>query len=293
MKSYLGLLFFALSSLASPDYIFNDYVGDAVALIDKDRWFEDVKILASFNRYYRHPQIVDARDRIVDIFTTIGLETRLEEITINHTPGHNVIAEIKGTEKPEDIYIIGAHYDSISEIPRTRAPGAEDNASGTAALFEIARALKERAPKATVRFVAFSGEEAGLIGSAQHVKNIIKAGDKNKIRGVLIMDMIAYSQDDDLDILFETNRANEELVSLLSASAKKFSRARIEHTYEPWGSDHMPFLAESFTTALVIENDYQDYPDYHRSTDDIANLNKDMAFEILKTIVGTLGFWVY
>lgn len=275
------------------DFVFNDNVSDAVSLIDKDRWFLDVEKLAAFNRHYRSPEIIEARDLIVNIFNEIGLETRLEEILINQTKGHNIIGEIIGTERPNEIYLVGAHYDSISERPQASAPGAEDNASGTAGLFALARALKAHPPKATVRFVAFSGEEAGLMGSTQHVENIMRAGDKDKFRGVLIMDMIAFSEDEDLDILIETSRANQNLVDLLSASAKKFSTGRIASTFNYWGSDHVPFIDNGFNATLIIENDYGNYPHYHRSTDLPTNLNKNMAYELLKTMVGALGFWVY
>jgi len=275
------------------DFIFSDNVSDAVSLIDKDRWFHEVEQLAAFNRHYRSPEINQARDVIVTIFTEIGLQTRLEEISINQTKGYNIIGEIIGSERPDEIYLVGAHYDSISERPQLSAPGAEDNASGTAGLFALARALKAHPPKATIRFVAFSGEEAGLMGSTQHVENIINAGDKDKFRGVLIMDMIAFSEDEDLDILIETSRANQELVSLLSASAQKYSSARIASTFNYWGSDHVPFIDNGFNATLIIENDYEAYPHYHRSTDLPANLNKNMAYELLKTMVGALGFWVY
>jgi Zn-dependent M28 family amino/carboxypeptidase len=275
------------------NYIFNEETSKAVSLIDKNQWFLEVEQLAAFNRYYKGEEIIRARDFITGIFNEIGLQTRLEEININNIKGHNIIGEIIGSEKPEEIYIVGAHYDSISEKPYRAAPGAEDNASGTAGLFALARALRENPPKATVRFVAFSGEEAGLFGSIQHVKNIVDAHDKHKVRGVLIMDMIAFSQDDILDILIETSSANEELIALLTASAQKYSTARISSTFNYWGSDHEPFINNGFNAALVIEKDYENYPHYHRSTDVPQNLNKNMAHELLKTLAGALGFWVY
>lgn len=295
MKSIFLMLLALITTaqIRAADFIFSDHVSDAVSLIDKELWFLDVEQLAGYNRYYRGSEINQARDLIVNKFNEIGLRTRLEEISIYQSKGYNVIGEIIGTERPEEIYIVGAHYDSTSEQPLISAPGADDNASGTAGLFALARALKAHPPKATVRFVAFSGEEAGLFGSIKHVENIMSAGNKSKVRGVLIMDMIAFSLDENLDILIETSSANEGLVSLLSASAQKFSSARISSTFNYWGSDHVPFIDEGFNATLVIEGDYEKYPHYHRSTDVVANLNKNMAHEILKTMIGALGYWVY
>ncbi|HXW53487.1 MAG TPA: M28 family metallopeptidase [Myxococcota bacterium] len=271
---------------------FSSSVDKAVAAIDMEQWYEDTKQLASFNRFYRSPEINLARDWLVEKFSGIGLTTSIEEITIRGQAGFNVVAEISGRD-PNDIYLVGAHYDSISEKAHDRAPGAEDNASGTAGLLALARAfMAEPEPKSRIRFVAFSGEEAGLHGSKAHVANIFARREQDKIKEVLIMDMIGYTSDDDLDALIETSSSQQNLVDLLRSSANKYSQGRIETSFNYWGSDHVPFINNGFSAALLIENDYNEYPHYHRSTDVPANLRKEMAEVILKMIAGALGYWV-
>ena len=83
-----------------------------------------------------------------------GFKVTEQEYSVNGKSVKNIEAEIRGTERPEENVIVGAHYDSVSG-----SPGANDNASGVAALLELARNFKELGPKRTLRFVAFVNEE--------------------------------------------------------------------------------------------------------------------------------------
>src|SRR5262249_34143912 len=80
---------------------------------------------------------------------------------------YNTVAEIRGTEKPEEVVILGAHLDSWD-----LGTGATDNGTGSAAVLEAARALAKLnlKPKRTIRFVLFTGEEQGLVGSKMYVQ---------------------------------------------------------------------------------------------------------------------------
>jgi aminopeptidase YwaD len=81
----------------------------------------------------------------------------------------NVIGEITGRDHPDEIIVVGAHYDTVHDLP-----GAFDNATGTATTMELARVYAERGSKRTVRFVAFAGEEGGLLGSRHYVRELEK-----------------------------------------------------------------------------------------------------------------------
>jgi hypothetical protein len=81
----------------------------------------------------------------------------------------NVIGELKGTDYPEEIIVIGAHYDTVHDLP-----GAFDNATSTASIMELARVYAQRGSKRTLRFVAFTGEEGGLLGSRHYVRALEK-----------------------------------------------------------------------------------------------------------------------
>lgn len=95
-----------------------------------------------------------------------GEEPKAEEHTYR-----NLIVEIAGKELPGEVVIVGAHFDAVPT-----APGADDNGSGTAALLELARVLKDEPMKRTVRLVFFNLEEVGLVGSSRYVKELREAG---------------------------------------------------------------------------------------------------------------------
>ena len=98
---------------------------------------------------------------------TIKVKLLTQNKILGKAMAENVVAEIKGKEKPEEIVILGAHFDSWF-----LGPGAADNALGASITVEAARILSnpEFAPKRTIRFVLFSGEEEGLLGSFEYVK---------------------------------------------------------------------------------------------------------------------------
>ena len=114
----------------------------------------------------------------------------------------NVVATIPGTTKPEEIYIICGHYDCISQIPYSYAPGADDNGTGTVAVIEAARVLKDYDFEATLRFVCFSREEQGLIGSGEYVEEAHYRGDS--IMAAMNFDMIGYVDvaPEDIDVIY-------------------------------------------------------------------------------------------
>jgi hypothetical protein len=106
------------------------------------------------------------------------------KVTDGEVEVYNTVAELKGTEKPDEVVIIGGHLDSWD-----LGTGATDNGTGTMAVLEAARALKASGvkPLRTIRFVLFSGEEEGLHGSKVYAKDHDK--ELAKVSGVLVHDM--------------------------------------------------------------------------------------------------------
>ncbi len=105
----------------------------------------------------------------------------------------NLVVERRGTSRPEEIVILGAHYDTIAETP-----GADDNASAVAVLIEAARLLRGRSFSRTVRFVAFACEEpphfyTGTMGSAVYARRCRERNEK--IIGMLCLEMVGYYSD--------------------------------------------------------------------------------------------------
>lgn len=149
---------------------------------------------------------------LVEQFRKLGLDVALQPFTHPRFQGtaYNVIAVLKGSERPDRFVVVGAHKDHLGQRGNTIYFGANDNAGGTAAVLEIARVMTERAkagkgPKSSVMFMAFSGEELGLIGSTHYTRHpIVPTSDGmtpialKQIAGMVNLDCIAVGKTDAL-----------------------------------------------------------------------------------------------
>lgn len=265
-------------------------IDDLVAQADVVRWYNDVFYLSCHNRWSASETIRDATFWLVDRFRQIpGLDVSLQRFDTLGYPADNVVAVLPGTESPDDWYIVGAHYDSISQSPNIAAPGAEDNASGTAAVLEMARLFAAHPPKSTIIFICFSGEEQGLFGSRFYAQELDIAGDAGKVRGMLNMDMISFSADETLDILLETAPEAEFLTDPFIRAAEAYTDLRVSVSLNPFGSDHVPFLQRGMPALLVIDADYSFYPGYHRTNDTPEKIVLEMGWDVLRMNLAALA----
>ncbi len=176
------------------DYVSSDSLESYV------RWLEGMGTRFALADNHREVAV-----RIRDRFIAFGyLSARLDSFYLTRTYRgieysswqYNVIAYLPGRED-DSICIVGAHYDNIVSggDPFTLSPGANDNASGVAAVLEMARIMKERRfrPKHTLRFTAFAAEELGLHGSLHQAGQDASAG--NRIKMMINYDMIAYLEE--------------------------------------------------------------------------------------------------
>lgn len=189
----------------------------------------------------------------------------------------NVVAALEG-EGPlaDETIVVGAHYDHVGlGGPGSLAPwthevhnGADDNASGTAALIETAERLVASGikPKRRIVFIAFTAEERGLIGSAYYCRN--PRFPLEKTVAMLNMDMVGRLRDDKL-IVFGTGTA-AEFDALVGEAGAKHS---FQITKKPEGfgpSDHSSFYAQKIPVLHLFTDNHADY---HRPTDDADKLN--------------------
>lgn len=192
------------------------------------------------------------------------------------TTARNVLAVLPGKGPlADEVVVLGAHYDHLgmggtnSAAPGVEAihHGADDNASGTAALVEVARQLAERGPFArTILFAAFSGEERGLLGSAHYTAN--PALPLEKTVAMVNLDMVGRLTDDKL-IVHGTGTG-----TTLDALVDRLLEGRgFEVTKEPGGfgpSDHASFYAKKIPVLHLFTGSHEDY---HRPTDTAEKIN--------------------
>ena len=211
----------------------------------------------------------------------------MDNLTVNdqafNTNGRNIIATQLGKTNPNDIYIICAHYDSVADYC------ADDNASGTATVLEIARILSTQCMDNTIIYALWDEEEIGLKGAGFYATQANTNGDN--ILGVLNIDMMGYDgdNDDDFDIdvrpVANSLAMKDDLVSLLATYNFNLNVNVVNPGTT--ASDHARFWNQGFSAVLVgesWENDDQT-PHYHSSGDRYSTLDLPYFHEIAKLIM--------
>ncbi len=192
----------------------------------------------------------------------------------------NVVGEIRGYEKPDEVVILGAHLDSWE-----LGTGALDNGCNAALVIEAARAIKATGllPRRTIRFVLFSGEEQGTIGSFEYVKS--HRAELDKIRAMITYDagigrVTGYSLGGRRDI---EAGVREVLKPLESWGANN-------HTYDAsFGTDNFDFLLEGVPTLVANQEEANYLPNYHAASDTLDKV--DMRELKLHTVLAALTAW--
>jgi len=246
----------------------------------------------------------------------MGMHTCFHQFTASSNALTNVIAHIPGSG-PGSV-TVGAHYDSRPF--EGNAPGAEDNGSGVASMLAMAQAFAKSkvTPKKSVFFVAFAGEEPGLLGSnsfanalkadslpadctangaslVQQIgrKRMKRTADESKHQAI-IMDEIGWASpkmsQHTVNLESHDGTGETNVMDHLRHSTKMHNADSIDvtHNGHPFGSDHMSFLDIGFPAVLTINADDEAYPNYHKSTDTIDNVNADLMAKITRMNLGAL-----
>ncbi len=229
------------------------------------------------------PQHDLARENIASYFAGLGLSTVQEPFQYNSQTYYNVVATKIGAERPNDVYLVGAHYDSVNN------PGADDNASGVAAVMELARVLSQYQFEATLCFVAFDREEQGLYGSNAYAA----AHAADQIRGMISLDMIAYNPGGLNKVRLYDYVPGGEIKADLAAAFDAYGRGvtAVVESASIGASDHRPFEQRGFDAALVIEHEVWSNPYYHQASDSVDTfgyLDYEFASKVTGAIAGYL-----
>jgi len=192
----------------------------------------------------------------------------------------NVVGEIRGYEKPDEVVILGAHLDSWE-----LGTGALDNGCNAALVMEAARAIKAigLVPKRTIRFVLFTGEEQGTVGSFAYVK--AHESELDKIRGVIIFDsgtgrVTGYS----LGGRRDTEAGLRQILKLLDAWGAT------QHTSDAsFGTDNFDFLLEGVPTFVANQEISNYLANYHAASDTFDKV--DQRELKLNTVIAALTAW--
>jgi hypothetical protein len=256
------------------------------------------------SRYACSPKIDISLAYIKSYFQNLGLQTKLMEFTndcsagpCKKEKGYNVIAIKRGTVRPNQFVLVGAHYDSINEDAVCgKAPGANDNGSGAAGVMELAKAFSGFKTEASIVFVAFGGEEEGLFGSTKLAKSMVSSKPFANLKAsnmisFINLDMISY-YDSWYGVIIEGSKATapqRAAVKTLSNLVSTYTDLDVEISYEYADADHEPFLDRKMPGALLIEMDWGEYPGYHSAEDIMEYQDIPFAMEVLQATAAMMA----
>ena len=232
-------------------------------------------------------------------------------VTLSYScQGRNVVAEIAGQSLPGEVVVLIAHADSICDAAgnnyEAAAPGADDDASGCAALLEAARVMSGQKFQRTVRFVFTMGEEQGIFGGKAYARKVYQesqAPGGASIKAVLNLDMIAYSTAATLPatcrVKTRSRTTNLDGYNADAVIANTFTEAvaayGLNGAINPVltddgdnSGDQVRFWARGFPAAWAIQDDRGDWnKSYHKPGDNLENTNLPYCTAIVKATVAT------
>lgn len=286
MKQIFTVFFLAIAILASAQNKNNKsaasryevdtipLVYDLIGQVDTGQFMPVVRHLSSYTtRKCTTQQAIMAQNWLKDQFDSLGLPVELQDFPLygGGSSSDNVIATLTGYVHPDEYVVVGGHYDSYTYSGL--APGADDNASGTSGVMELARILKNYAFERSIVFCAFSAEELGLIGSEYYATQA-KASNMN-ILGYFNFDMIGYlNPGDEIHTDMIAPSSAQELVDFYTNVAAIYLPDFSVEEAEPIGgdSDHTSFNNHGYMGIFPFE-DTPNYSPYIHTPNDVIGLS--------------------
>lgn len=280
------------------------------------------------------------RDLLVDALKALGVEPVPQGFTwtfplrrINTpegTPGaeaapeaaatyENIIVDLPGGDLRQEVLLVSAHFDAVPN-----SPGADDDGTGVAAILELARVLKDRPMRRTVRLVLFNLEEVGLVGANHYVSEWVKrskeplaeGAEREKIFGMISLEMLGYFSDapdsqkspiPKVEGVFDPPTVGDSICIIGIAKHQGFSGplARGMKAAAPdlkltivdflpipvpdmTRSDHRPFLIAGLPGVMITDTANFRNPHYHKPTDTIETIDAARFTLVVKAVAGAV-----
>jgi hypothetical protein len=241
---------------------------EMMGMVDTSMVVANIQHLQDYGtRNATKPQAIQAQNWIKGHFENYGLSVEIQDFPMGgNSSSDNVLGTWTGKVTPDEFVIIGGHYDSYAW--GNQEPGADDNASGTAGVMEVARILSQFEFERSIVFCAFSGEEYGMFGSEAYAS---RADQENmNILGYFNLDMISYNEPGEMihtDMIAPTSA--QELSDFYKAVSAIYLPGFLiyDAVYIPGGSDHVSFNNHGYMGIFPCEEDQTYSPFIHTSND--------------------------
>ena len=266
-----------------------------------------------FRTYREIDRLEQAAQFISGQFSSFGCHVTRQAFPFLGNTYHNIIAESRGTQRPEDILVIGAHYDTV----RT-TPGADDNASGVAGLLALAREFAGFRLDRTVRFAAFGLEEPPVfrtnnMGSYHYALSLKEK--REQVAGMICLEMIGYFCDREgcqhypipfMSVKFPKSGNYISFVGNLGS--KTFTKTFAENFQNSSGlsvvtlnappvvlgidfSDHWSFHKFGYKAFMVTDTAFYRNPHYHAPSDLPETLDFRRMAKVVEGLAGAVKEW--
>jgi hypothetical protein len=212
----------------------------------------------------------------------IGYVTSVQPFSWTTGASSNLVAERAGqSPPPRSLVLVTAHLDSVNTAggPTAPAPGADDNASGCAALLQLARVFSDHPATHDLRLVLFGGEEQGLRGSAAYVDGL-SAEERGRIVAVINMDMVGCRNTGVPTVLLEGDTLSQGVIDGLADAAATYTTLAVQTSLSPYASDHVSFINADIPAVLTIEGADRGNSAVHTANDTPDRIDYGLGLQI-------------
>lgn len=255
--------------------------GSKIALQYISNRFELSKIEKFKNSYFQSFSFV--------YYSIKGLILPERKFKTEFVDAQNIYGYINGNKYPNKFIVISAHYDHLGIKAGEIYPGADDNASGVAAMFSLGDYFSKNQPNHSLIFAAFDGEELGMHGVRYFFDNLPVS--KNKIVLNINLDMLSRN---DKNQIFASGLVHYKFLIPEIEKIKKISKVEIMYGHDT--SFLIDLTGDDWTTrgdhTLFYENNIpyiyfgvEDHPDYHKPTDTFENINQDFYYNVAEMVL--------
>ncbi len=266
-----------------------EYCSDILQMIKQVNTSHLQNYIQTIQGFGPHPTGSEACDALATyLYNTLegyGLLVRYDPWRYKLRTGNNIEATLQGTNNSPSTVIVCAHYDSVQI-----SPGADDDGSGVSVVLAVADIMSTHSFNSTVRFVLFSGEEQGLLGSYRYAQEAYR--NDEQIIGVLNLDGVGYANttEDGSKIRHHTNDQSAWMVDRSSSIAALYANEiglEINRRPHVSYSDHQSFVTFQYDASYLLE--YTLNPYYHTSQDILEHMNLTYLTKVCKLTVGVLA----
>lgn len=290
MRSFPQLTIFlcAFTIFSANAQVFNPYYESVVTTTSSDNILDDLNTFEAFGvKEIGTNAIENTKDWIVARYQSLGYtDIETQAFSVNGQTTSNIIVTKTGSVYPNTFLIIDGHYDTLN------GPGANDNGSGTVVLLELARLLLNVDTEYSIKFIHFSGEELGLIGSHYYVDNTVIPQNMD-IKLVLNIDQVGglagrnnntiVCERDESSRPSSNNAASAIATQEMANCFGLYSNLQTEIS-NAYASDYMPFEDNGEVITGIYEKNETPYS--HSPYDIVENMDPDYVHQVTK---GTLG----